>query len=371
MKAEFYYSKHKYVCTVIALNSPAGEIQELRIRNTEGEVLAVQQGQKHGLQGKTRIHSKQVDISQPHYFNLVKAAVSALTIAEQLQQIEHKEQIIGDRDAQIQLLNAEIEIFKQKAILSDSEREEINRLRGEVTKLTNHGEKSVITVRNAEQIEMMVRKKVGDRVWQRLELPSRRELCDAYKYKELIEGDIFTAEFSDYKASCMCLGNAIEREVVHTFFKFFYQFLSSNNYDFKIGGLTIKPKGKYTLGTLPPLIARQWDTFKEELLQKEKLSAEERQNLCCKVNDNKVETRDRKLVKSFLRNWQHPLAVWLAQGEVAASRIDQIRKIRNFVSHPEPIHKWQFTELWLLVMGGKTKSGRVEQGILREIYEPV
>ncbi len=48
MKTEFYYNKRKYACCIVKTNS----LTELRIRNEEGEVLAVEQGKKIGLQGK-------------------------------------------------------------------------------------------------------------------------------------------------------------------------------------------------------------------------------------------------------------------------------------------------------------------------------
>ncbi|MFN5966822.1 MAG: hypothetical protein ACK46E_17175, partial [Pseudanabaena sp.] len=67
----------------------------------------------------------------------------------------------------------------------------------------------------------------------------------------------------------------------------------------------------------------------------------------------------------------HPLSQWLRSDRKAASKIDQIAKLRNLTAHPMPIYKWQFTELWLLVIGGKTKSGRVQKGLLKEIYETV
>lgn len=42
MKAEFYYNKRKYTCSIAKTES----LQELRIRNEEGEVIAIEQGKK-------------------------------------------------------------------------------------------------------------------------------------------------------------------------------------------------------------------------------------------------------------------------------------------------------------------------------------
>lgn len=74
--AEFYYSSRPYTCSI----SDAGDVQELRIRNSRGEVLAIQQGQKIGLLGKSRQDAKQVNVSEPRFYDLIKAAISALEL---------------------------------------------------------------------------------------------------------------------------------------------------------------------------------------------------------------------------------------------------------------------------------------------------
>jgi hypothetical protein len=169
------------------------------------------------------------------------------------------------------------------------------------------------------------------------------------------------------------IASVIEREIVHIFFKNFYRFLSRLNpsqRDFIIAGVTLRNKGKYTIGSLPYFIGREWDTFSDEILHQEYLSSEDRERLYYhKVNDQKISTSDRQLVNQFLEEWEHPLSQWLLVNKKAASKIDQIAKLRNLTAHPMPIYKWQFTELWLLVIGGKTKSGRVQKGLLKEVYD--
>ncbi|MDE5085750.1 MAG: DHH family phosphoesterase, partial [Trichodesmium sp. St16_bin2-tuft] len=56
---EFYYSDRFYVCSI----DKFGDTQELRIRNSRGEVLAIQQGKRIGLLGKSRDNAKEVDVS--------------------------------------------------------------------------------------------------------------------------------------------------------------------------------------------------------------------------------------------------------------------------------------------------------------------
>lgn len=365
MKAEFYYSQRKYECQVVVLPDVEEDIKELRIRNHEGEILAVRQGQKIALRGKTRATSQEVDILKNNYYNLIKAAVNSLDLAE-------KYKLLKDKDEEIRLLNAEIAIFKEKANLSDTERAEILNLRNQIKTLSDQQNTTPFNY-DEQEIETKLVKRIGSRAWEKIEISSRNDLFSAYKHKYLVDSDIFTDNFSDYKPSCLYISSVVEREVVHTFFKSFYRFLAQHNphqKEFAIAGVTLKNRGRYTLGSLPYLIAKEWDTFSDEFLNRESLSSEDRDRLYYhKINDQKISVSDRQLVNQFLEQWEHPVSTWLSNSKTAASKIDQIAKLRNLTAHPMPVYKWQFTELWLLVIGGKTKSGRSQKGLLKEIYE--
>jgi single-stranded-DNA-specific exonuclease len=69
-KAVFTHNGRIYVCSQSS--------QELRIRNDRGDVLAVHQGDRQGLIGKTRNEAKSVNVTQPPYFQLIKAALQAI-----------------------------------------------------------------------------------------------------------------------------------------------------------------------------------------------------------------------------------------------------------------------------------------------------
>lgn len=73
-KAEFYHNERRYTCSL------SDSVNELRIRNSEGKVLAIQKGQRIGLLGLTREDAKEVDVTQPHYYQLIKAATRALEL---------------------------------------------------------------------------------------------------------------------------------------------------------------------------------------------------------------------------------------------------------------------------------------------------
>ena len=69
-KEVFTYSGRIYVCSKTT--------KELRIRNERGDVLAVSQGSRTGLVGKSRNEAKEVNVTKAPYFQLIKAALRAI-----------------------------------------------------------------------------------------------------------------------------------------------------------------------------------------------------------------------------------------------------------------------------------------------------
>ncbi|MEM9450367.1 MAG: single-stranded-DNA-specific exonuclease RecJ [Cyanobacteria bacterium P01_E01_bin.6] len=69
----FQYGDRQYWSSMCCL----GDEKELRIRNPEGKVLAVQPSQKRGLIGANRDSAEEVNVFEPHYFNLICAAMTA------------------------------------------------------------------------------------------------------------------------------------------------------------------------------------------------------------------------------------------------------------------------------------------------------
>lgn len=387
MKTEFYFDKRRYTCGLYQVQS----VQELRIRNLEGLILAVKQGQKTGLLGKRREDAKQVDVSQSRYYNLIKAALNALELENKNHLIRDKneiiseiEQIIEQKDRQIDILNQQITLLNTKlGHLSNEQQQQLRKLKIENQKLEDKIQKEREQSErlkskleqseqlDIEQVKLEIIDKIGNSVWNRLAHASRKELCDAYRQYKLVNSESFTAEITDYSLAAMGLGLVAEREIMNPFCKSFYQFLINNQNvknqiaerKFEVGGVLFQQRGKYTLGSLPFLLSEQWETYRRDALDMENCPASpilyQRMSWRTEVSD-----RDRQLVKQFLQKWQHPLSNWLAKGETAASVIDQISDLRNRAAHHEPIlYLWQFKTLWLIMIGGKTKKG-----ILKEIY---
>lgn len=77
LKAQFHHQQRCYTCGIFQNNSAP----ELRIRNSQGQVLAVQPGKSTGFLGTKREDAKEVDLSQP-FHNLIQAAFNALETVE-------------------------------------------------------------------------------------------------------------------------------------------------------------------------------------------------------------------------------------------------------------------------------------------------
>lgn len=77
---DFYYRDRHYRCRII--KQDAG--QELRIRNQQGHVLSIIKGQKIGYLTTSSHDRQEVDVSQPFFFHLIKAATQALQMQNRL-----------------------------------------------------------------------------------------------------------------------------------------------------------------------------------------------------------------------------------------------------------------------------------------------
>ncbi|MEG5057381.1 hypothetical protein QUB60_27940 [Microcoleus sp. A2-C5] len=123
MKAEFYYDCHKYICSLVQVDF----VKELKIKNYQGFVLAVKQGEKIGLLGKSRHNAKQVDVSKPHFYNVVKAAMSALELETRNEVILERNRTIADGEEMIQQQNREIRVLNEQIRIQGSQIEQLSR----------------------------------------------------------------------------------------------------------------------------------------------------------------------------------------------------------------------------------------------------
>lgn len=123
MKAEFYFDCHKYICSLVQVDF----VKELKIKNHQGFVLAVKQGEKIGLLGKSRHNAKQVDVSKPHFYNVIKAAMSALELENRNEVILDRNRTIADAEELIQQQNREIRVLNEQLRMLATKVEELSR----------------------------------------------------------------------------------------------------------------------------------------------------------------------------------------------------------------------------------------------------
>ena len=74
----FPFNNRTYTCNITTVDGQ----RELHIYNPDGQLLATRPKETWGFLGKSRAEAQPVDVSQPHYFNLIRAALNALEIAE-------------------------------------------------------------------------------------------------------------------------------------------------------------------------------------------------------------------------------------------------------------------------------------------------
>ena len=56
--------------------------KELRIKNSQGKVLAIRKGQRKGLLGINRQEAKEIDVTKKPYFGIIKAAMKTLNLTQ-------------------------------------------------------------------------------------------------------------------------------------------------------------------------------------------------------------------------------------------------------------------------------------------------
>jgi single-stranded-DNA-specific exonuclease RecJ len=361
-RVTFYYNKRQYVGSVHAI----AQTQELRIRNSGGQILAVQPQQRQGFLGRRRQDAETVDVSQPKYFNLIQAALRALELAQQQQIVQQQQQHLAEKDQQIAILTQQVERLNQQ-LIGQAYPQNLPTPESSIAPLLT--EKPPL---KAEDLKRQLQAQLGETVWHSLSASSQRDLTAAYKSWAAIRAETFTAAIVDYSEAGLKLALPIDREIVQPFFKQLYLFLPAS--DRQIAGIALKARKKYAPSLLPPLLATEWQGLRLEALE----SSEPLPDCCCILDTDSVSPRDRSLIQACLQQWQHPLARLLEDGRVA-SAIAQIAQLQEIAAQPEQfLHQWQFERLQTLIMGSSAINGSatsssaignpIEAGILSALY---
>ncbi|MEG3861288.1 hypothetical protein [Microcoleus sp. herbarium12] len=149
MKAEFYYDCHRYICSLVQVDF----VKELKIKNHQGFVLAVKQGEKIGLLGKIRHNAKKVDVSKPHFYNVIKAAMSALELETRNEIILERNRTITDGEEMIQQQNREIRVLNEQLRIQATQIEHLSRENQQLSVQLVKVEKEIRETQISQEIE--------------------------------------------------------------------------------------------------------------------------------------------------------------------------------------------------------------------------
>ncbi|GAB4377270.1 MAG: hypothetical protein Kow00121_26220 [Elainellaceae cyanobacterium] len=388
LEVEFYYSKRLYSCGV----SDLGADRELQIRNSDGQVLTILPQQRKGWLGEQHEESQEIDISHPHYYNLIRAALCAIELAEKEQQLQEQADLLQEqaellaaKDRQIADLQQQLESLAQQLSEASSDQspllnsDQVQALYAEIdqqqqTMQTQAAEiadlrsqlQKLQTVPEAASAQLdfkqQARNQLGDTIWRSLNLHSQKDLVATLTAEYAIQVELLANPDCDYSEIGACLCAIVEREVVQPFFKHLHQFLKDRGTD-EIGGIQLKARKKYSLSILPALLSEQWESFQESVLENHSYLSHE---LFEEVIDASVRKDDRLLIQKFLEQWQHTSAQWLQASEESASAIAKLAELSERIKQKTTIlYEWQYQIVKAIVIGNENQTG-----ILPAIYDP-
>jgi single-stranded-DNA-specific exonuclease len=372
--AEFFYSKRRYVSTI----ESQGTRRELKIQNAEGHLLIVKLAERQGvlqLPGETPLP---IDLSETHYFNLLRAGLNALELKQKTKLLIHKDELLVEKDGQIEKLIQQVSLLEDKLTqLSQEKQVQFQSLKTELTRqetAIQDQEAHIVQLQtqigcqdrplpDPEAIKHQVRDAVGDTVWFCIQADSQKDLCAAYKNYAMIQAEGADPQIADYSEAGIRLSFTVEREVIQPFFQDLYEFLLVNGGP-ELGGLSLGPNRQYTLGMMPSLLADQWQTFQPDALKHQAAVSEKALFYQAKAS-YPMNQRDRNLLTTFLDQWEHPLSGCLTQkGSQMAACLDQISRLRNIAAHGERfLYEWQYNLLYQLIVG----EG-IQPGLFKQIY---
>jgi single-stranded DNA-specific DHH superfamily exonuclease len=374
---EFYHSRRKYTGSFYWNTAK----REIKINTPEGNLILQPEHQQIFWETKNS-HAPEIDLSQPHYFNLVRSALTAVELVQRQQLIEQQEQQIAALSQQLEQMRQQMEqqqIFQQLAQPAPADLS--------IPELLPELPPELPLELKPEDPKPWLKAQLGEIVWQQLDSRSQKDLTAAYKKYALIQDRLadaaarslddhsihaaenLTDSSTDYSDVGLRLCSVIEREVIQPFFKELYQFLLAAGEPCEVGNVALRARKKYTLGMLPPLLAATWQSFDEEAL------GTGAGDLYSPVEATQIDPTDRETVQIFLAQWQHPLSRWLDRPnlETVASAIAQIDRLLTLAADAESqLYGWQFQHLQKLVMGDLdgAMGGAIDRttGLLQQIY---
>jgi single-stranded-DNA-specific exonuclease len=409
--ADFTYSNRRYSADTLTLSGTT----TLTISNPENQRLVVNRGDQQGWLYLPGEAARPVDLSEPHYGNLVRAGATAI----ELQQLTDR------------LAAAEADLSAQKTLLAEQDNL-ITTLRAENADLLAHktwatGPKpsppspadlpaSVATPgaqkpgaiapprpepkapalaaapkaapaasiapaapppvspaapavqpttptptiapskADLDQAKQQVRQAITDQAWFCLSPASQGDLG-------LASASLTNA--SDHAIAVAKLAAVLERELLQPLRQDFAHYGDQTG-DRDLIALAQALTQASSLTVLPPLLSETWKILSPRSISAAKKASK---GLLCNTSAEAgaapfpIDDTHRVMLDEFLQGWDHPIARWLvASGETAASDLAQVAQIQQrAVEIGDALPLWQGQLVQQLVLGHRQKRGILKQ----------
>lgn len=372
-QADFYYSHRRYQ----ARTRQEGDARKLEIQNPEGQVFVVLLPDRRGYLCIPGTSPRPVDISEPHYFNLLRAGLDALEIRQQTHLLLEKDELLADKDQHIATLTQQVELLQtQGGKVSTSQKKQFQALQAEVKAQATAMQSQEAHIETLKQqmprptptldpkaIKRAVREAVSDKIWYCLQSQSQKDLYAAYKHVALNAADGTDLKTADYSEAGSRLGSVVKREVMQPCFDDLYAFLLSQGTT-ELGGLSFGPGRKYTLEMVAPLLAEEWTSVRSPVLHTPQQPPDD-QLYCTAKSRQGLNESDRDRLSAFFAQWEHPMSQWFqANPTEVAAYLDQASKYLSLAAHKtSPMPLWAFEQMRDLMVGNAEGLG-----LLQRIY---
>ena len=370
-QVDFFYAQRRYrACTL-----KKGASRELQVHNPEGQVLAVLLPEKQGYLYLPGQSPQPIDITEAHYFNLIRAGLDALEIRQKTHLLLEKDELLADKDQHIETLMRQIEFLQaQSSPLSSMQKQQFQHLQAAVEAqetvvqsqadhieiLQQEMTRPVVTL-DPKAIKRTVRSEVGDKIWFCLQTDSQKDLYAAYKQVALMLAEGDDGANADYSAAGKRLGLVIEREVVQPWLEDLHRFVLSQGVNV-IGGLKLAAGRQYPIAIASPLLAAQWSSLRSAELARATRPTDDQLYGSISAQPP-LSQGDRALLADFFEQWEHPLSRWCqVDPETVAAYLDQISQVSRIAAQTTaPLYGWVYELMRGLIVGTDDTPGLFQQ----------
>ncbi|MGG6241801.1 single-stranded-DNA-specific exonuclease RecJ [Nodosilinea sp. AN01ver1] len=402
---DFTYSNRRYTATTATVVG----IDILTISNPEGQRLVVKRGDPQGWLYPPGESAKPVDLSEPHYGNLVRAGAAAIELQKLTRQLAEAEALLAEqtallaqKDARLNALEAEnaallaaqtpapplpetgqkpsgqaekaaflaaqVEALPvQPAMVESPSVQPPVQPKPPAPKAPPPSAASAPAVVNKppaaapalklDEARQQVRQTLSDRVWFCLSAESQKDLALAVAHLSAASGPTVDG------AAVAGLSTVLDRELLQPLLVDFARYGDEIG-DRDMATLASDMAEAASLAMLPPLLSETWRSLTAKALTaktKPRKGLHETTQADTSETPFPIDDSHRVMLDEFLQGWDHPIARWLTGGGAeAASDLAQVGQLQQA---NESLPLWQGQMLQQLVLGQRQKKG-----ILQKIF---